>query len=47
MLNAKLALMHNLYSIVNNAMLLKVNQSEKNSFALSLLAKILHFIQLL
>lgn len=32
MLNAKLALMHNLYGIVNNAMLLKVNQSEKKQF---------------
>lgn len=30
LLSAKLALMHNLYSIMNNATSLKVNQSEKN-----------------
>lgn len=47
MLNAKLALMHNLYSIMNNAALLKVIQPEKYSFALLLLAKFLHFIHLL
>ena len=47
MLNAKLALMHNLYSIMNNAMLLKVNHSQIYSFALLLLAKFLHFIHLL
>lgn len=47
MLNAKLALMHNIYSIMNNATLLKVNQSEKYSSALLLLANFLHFIHLL
>lgn len=47
MLNAKLALMQNLYSIMNNATLLKVNQSEKYSFTVLLLAKYLHFIHLL
>lgn len=44
MLHVKLALMHNLYGIMNNATLLKVNQSEKYSFAFLLLAKYLHCI---
>lgn len=39
--------MFNPYIIMKNATLLKVNQSEKYSFALLLLAKFLHFINLL
>lgn len=31
MLSSKVALIHNLYSIMNNATLLKVNQSEKKN----------------